>query len=358
MKKLFGLILTILFFGVAQFQVLATYSSLFVFGDALCTTTNNPTGGSSYFGKRYTNGRVWVEVLAQRQGIGISNNWSYFDCNSSNLVTNVGNFTPPPNASNALFIVWVNNSDLYDVALDHNTNLTTWTTAINRSQTNYFRAITNLYAKGMRTLVTPNAVDISKVPFFAADSSTNFMRQRSIAYNTNFINTLNAARTACPNLKIYSPDFFSLLNNVVTNAGIYGLTNYTANGLSVDALNSVNYAPFISANTNGRGTNFIYWDDLDPTAKFHAVIADETQEFISPTLVTNMTIVTGGCQMSVMNVPVGLNGIVEGVQELLQTNWTAQASFSSTNANQNIFVSGTGPQWFYRLRFPYAWSWP
>ena len=34
--------------------------------------------------------------------------------------------------------------------------------AINQSQTNHLQIITNLYAKGVRTLILPNAVDISE----------------------------------------------------------------------------------------------------------------------------------------------------------------------------------------------------
>jgi phospholipase/lecithinase/hemolysin len=350
-KSFRRLTLAALIFGTICPPAHASYSSLYIFGDALSTTTNNTQVGTNYFGKRYSNGRVWVEVLAQRQGLGISNNWSYFDCNSSNLVTNAGNFSAPPNASNALFIVWVNNSDLYDLAVD-NTNLATWTTAINRSQTNHFRAITNLWRKGVRTLIAPNAVDISKVPYFVADQGTNFYRQRCIAYNTNFNATLNRARAACPGLTIYSPDFFSLLNNVLTNAAYYGLTNYTKNGLSVAAIDTGHAA------TNGYGTNFVYWNYLNPTAKFHAVIADVAQQFISPVQVSNITALVGSNRLNVVNMPVGLNGFVDGVTNMALTNWAGMKSFNSTNRTQTIFVPSAAPQWFYRLRFPYAWSWP
>ena len=42
-----------------------------------------------------------------------------------------------------------------------------WTNAINQSQTNHYKAVTNLYfAKGARTLIMPNVVDISTIPDF------------------------------------------------------------------------------------------------------------------------------------------------------------------------------------------------
>ena len=356
MKSLFRLTLAVLFFGAAHFQAHAAYSSLYVFGDGLSTTNDKTAGLNYYYGKRYSNGRVWVEVLAQRQGLTISTNWSYFDCGSGDLVTNVKNFTiTQANATNALFVVWVNNSDLYDqTILNASTNMVEWTNAIYRSQTNHFRAVTNLYAKGVRTLVMPNGVDISTIPLFNADARTNFLHQRCLDYNLSFSNTVSQIKIACPNLKVFVPDFFTLLTNVLARPASYGLTNALSGGRSTSAAQTI--SPLTV--TNNPGTNYIFWDTTDPSAKFHAIMADVAQQLIAPAQVTNITQVTGGCQMGVMNVPVGLNGIVEGVPELLQTNWTTQTSFNSTNTTQNIFVSGTGPQWFYRLRFPYAWSWP
>ncbi len=46
-------------------------------------------------------------------------------------------------------------------------NIAIWTNAINQSISNHFTAITNLYAKGVRTLVMPNAVDITEIPYYS-----------------------------------------------------------------------------------------------------------------------------------------------------------------------------------------------
>ena len=390
MKSLFRFILVVLFFGIIHFPAHADFSSLYIFGDGLSTTTNNPSSQSqSYYGKRRSNGRVWVEVLAQRQGVGISNNWSYFDCNSSNLVTNVSNFAAPSNAANALFVVWVNNSDLYDEALNVNSTAAEWITAINRAQTNHFRVITNLYfAKGARTLILPNTVDVSRIPYFNAYANTNLIRQECRVFNTNFAATLNQARAACPELKIYSPDFFTLLNNVLMNAPGYGLTNFTYNGLSIDAIND---PALTNKSTNGPGANYIFWDPYDPSARLHAVMADVAQQLISPVQISQLNVLTGSNRLDLVNVPVGLNGFVDGMTVTNQgpPNWTVVRNFNSTNTTQSMFViapqfppflidtnsgggsidpgnpgNGSTPlvqpmqEQLYRLRFPYAWNWP
>jgi len=360
-KSLYQFTLAVLFFGAAHFPAHAAFSSLYIFGDGLSTTNDNTAGLVYYYGKRYSNGRVWVEVLAQRQGLTISNNWSYFDDNSGDLVTNVKNFSiSNAIAANALFVVWVNNSDLYDqTTLNANTNLAEWTTAINRSQTNHFKAITNLYAKGVRTLIAPNAVDISTIPLFVTDARTNFIHQRCVDYNVAFSNTLNQITTnnLYPGLKIYSPDYFALLANVLAHPANYGLINATnILGFSIDAVANIPL-PSLTV-TNNPGTNYIFWDKTDPSAKFHAMIADVAQQLISPAQVSDITAFTGSNQLDVANMPVGLNGFVDEVADLSLTNWTSVKSFNSTNTTQTIFVPSAGLLQFYRLRFPYAWSWP
>ncbi len=368
MNKLHPFTCVILLFGSVVFSTASAFNSLYVFGDGICTTTNNPSPGPQYYGKRYANGRVWIEVLAQRQGLAYdaNKNWSYFGQDSGNLVTNVSRFTAPADATNDLFVVWANDADFVgflgelNPPYSTNSSLVAWTTNMNLSLTNHYKAITNLFAKGVRTLVMPNAVNLMEIPAYdnLGSSDRSFVRQRILAYNIAFTNTLNQANALCPGLKIFAPDIFSLLDNVLTNAAYYGLTNAVVNlgqgNISVAAIN----APLITAATNGPGTNFIFWDDFDPTAKMHEVVADYVQQLISPVQVGQITALNGSNRLDIVNTPVGLNGFVDGFADLAATNWASVKSFSSTNVNQSVFVPVTGSQWFYRLRFPYAWSWP
>ena len=52
-----------------------------------------------------------------------------------------------------------------------------------------------------------------------------------VDYNIRFSNTISQAKALCPSLKIYAPDFFTLLNNVLANAAAYGLTNALYQGI-------------------------------------------------------------------------------------------------------------------------------
>jgi phospholipase/lecithinase/hemolysin len=395
MKALLQPVMAFLLFGLAVLPANAAFKSLYVFGDALSATADGT--GSLYYAGRDSNGRVWVEVLAQRQGLIFDNakNNSYYDHNSAITVTDVKKFTAPADVANDLFIVWVCNADTFDATTaDPHLTQTQWQAAINQAQTNHIQIITNLYAKGVRTLILPNAVDISKIPAFNAGTTlTNVEHAGCVAYNAAFSNTINRARSLCPGLKIYTPDFFTLLNNVLTNAASYGLTNtLSAKGFSIDALTALYAAATVQL--NGPGTNYIFWDGQDPTAKFHAVIADVVQQSISPVQIGGIVAFNGSNRLDVVNVPVGLNGFVEGCTNLGAANWTSLTNITSAATAQSVFVptpptltntvvspaySQTGGKVssadqtglpepggavvvtaleFYRLHFPYAWNWP
>jgi len=372
--------------GCATSAPCAGFSSIYIFGDSVsATATNNATGSATnfYYGKRYSNGRTWVEVLAQRQGLGAtsvtnanwnysSNNVSFFGQYSPILLTNVSNFVAPTNAANCLFVIWVCDADFVGDMNDPNvgnpvtapqngTNIVAWTTAINQHLTNHFIAITNLYAKGCRTLIAPNAADVTEVPEFntSAAAYRAFVRQRIISFNTNYVAMLKQIATTSTGLTIYIPDMFGLLDGVLTNAAGYGLTNALYRGSSIDAIEAYGYGLLPNANLNGPGTNYIFWDRPgDPTAKFGAVIADVVQHLIAPAQITHVTLLEDDCQLGVANLPIGLDGFVDGSTNLVVTNWVALANFNSTNATETIIVPASGPLRFYRLRFPYAWSWP
>jgi len=330
----------------------AAFSNLYVFGDGVCTTTNGP-GGGYYYGKRYSNGRVWVEALAQWQALSYDSNknWSYFGHYSPDLLTNLSHFTAPSDANSALFVVWVDDADFVYNVEHYGTDLSQWTNAIQQSLANHYKAITNLYyAKGARTLVMPNAVDISKTPYYSGLPSANkdFIRQRTIDFNNAFLLTLSQARAALPGVTIYSPDAFSLFDRLLAQAANYGLTNAGIDALEDPALSD--------KSLTGPGANYVFWDYLDPTAKAHMALADVVQQSISPAYIAQLTLLGATNQLVAANVPVGRNGSVLGSDSL--SSWTTVGPIQSTNLSQPLFIPTAGPRYFYRLQFPLTWSWP
>jgi phospholipase/lecithinase/hemolysin len=308
-----------------------------------------------------------VEVLAQMQGLAAAfnpanNNNSFFGNTSSNLFAQTSAYTSPADASNALVVIWVNNADLYYPALYYYSPAN-WTNVINQSQTNHYKSITNLYyAKGIRTLVMPNVVDISTIPQFDDSTlyDTNYLHQQCINYNIAFANTLSRATNDCPGLKIYPLNYFSMLTNLLANPLAYGLTNLVVSGQNIDAINAYHYGSYPQANTNGYGTNYVFWDPTDPTAKVHYIMATNAQNLISsPVKIGKVLIFTGSNQLDLVNIPAGItNSLVLGCTDMAAGNWTTNLVFTGTNTTQTVTVPASGPQWFYRLSFPMGWVWP
>lgn len=237
------------------------------------------------------------------------------------------------------------------------TNIVTWTNAMNQSLSNHFTAITNLYGKGARTFILPNAVDLTKIPQYSLTTSAalkSFVRQRVMDFNAAFATTLmTRIKTNCPGITLHVPDIFGLLDQIQAHAADYGLTNALYNGQSIDVLED----PLLADKSlNGRGTNYIFWDAIDPTAKAHAVIADYVQQLIAPVRIDSIKALNGTNRLALINLPLGRDGFVESSAGF--SGWANVAGITSTNLTQTILLPADGPQRFYRMRFPFVWTWP
>jgi len=334
------------------------FTSLHVFGDSASTTTNGPAS-AFYYNRRYSNGRMWVEVLASWRAMPFNvtnDNQSFWEHYSPILVTNVSLYTPPPDVGTALYVVWVNNADMYKnfytpPQIYDDSNIATWTNNNNAWVSNHYKIITNLYDKGVRTLLMPNAVDLTKTPNFApglTDPERAWIRQRTIEFNTSFHTMLTNTAATYSNLTIYSTDIFSLFDSVLANPSSYGMTNP-----GVGALEDPNLTDF---SLNGPGANYVYWDFIHPTAKFQMLFAREAHALIWPSRISSITSSSGTNQLTAVNLALGRDGVVQSSTSF--TTWTNVQSFPSTNTTQVIPVPASGPLQFYRLQFPFTWVWP
>jgi phospholipase/lecithinase/hemolysin len=139
---------------------------------------------------------------------------------------------------------------------------------------------------------------------------------------------------------------------VLSNAAGYGMTNVLSGGQPYDAIEA-GYTSF-----TGPGANFVFWDPLDPTARFHEVIADYVQSCISPAQITSVTPMGASNQLNVVNFPAGLNGYVDAVTNITSTNWQQVQFFTNSATTMSLPLPMSSSQQYYRLRFPYAWYFP
>ncbi len=308
-------------------QASAGYTSIYVFGDGVCTTTQDPSPEPSnlYFGSRFCNGLVWVEVLSQTRGINYApaKNVSKYKNYSNVMVTSVNNLAAPADAATSLFIVWCANADFVkfvseDAIPPNNANLTVWQDAITQTVNNHVTAVSTLHQdKGARVIMLPTAADIMKVPFFNFydyDNNPNtddkaFIRARVGDFNNQLAAAMNSLVAANPGLTIVRPDVFTFLDQVLGNPVGFGMMNPFPDNTAIDLEN-----PWT------EGSDFVFWDDQHPTAKFQAALANFINNEIPPldtvppviTLPGNIVNAVTGAGGAVVNFTTSAVDLVDG----------------------------------------------
>src|SRR4029079_14895335 len=136
-----------------------------------------------------------------------------------------------------------------------------------------------------------------------------------------FAAAISNSMATLPGLTIYSPDIFGLLDNVAANPTNYDLLK--PNTFVISDLPPSQWA------LNGPGTNYVFWDDLNPTAKFQMWIADATLKLLPPVQFNKAAWSAGNAQLDASNIPIGRDGVVEGTPDF--SAWSTIGSFDSTN---------------------------
>jgi hypothetical protein len=344
----------------------APFTSIHVFGDGVCTTNGNSSTGLPYHetggSQRFCNGRVWIEVLATWQGLPYieAHNNSYFGHDSEDLVDNVNAFAAPADIATALVIVWANDADLvgflnsgvspppYDAS-----DLVLWTNFINEAVASHEAAIGALHAKGVRTLVLPEAVDVGKVPLYAFfdPASKAFIRQRVIEFNAALDDAVTGLRSRFPDLVIHQPAAFAFFDDIIANPADYGLTI-----AELDAISDLG----ASTALDGPGADYVFWDNVHPSAKVQMFLADLVQQELCPLSLTGVSLDDGNTLLTIRNIPLGRSGVVEGRDG--PGPWQQDASIFEALATGNSTATVTfptpSPTRLQRVRFPVTWSWP
>jgi uncharacterized repeat protein (TIGR03803 family) len=161
-------------------QAEAAYSSMYVFGDSLSAVSGGgmqyppPLGTSvdNYWNGRFSNGRVWVEYLADLQGITLNtnNDFSWFGGGSGSIQKTLvsGNFYPPPDFATSLCIFWPACSDCFALALFAGTN--SWSPTLAELGSYETATVGLLYTQGMGTVLIPNGSGFQVLHTFTNNS--------------------------------------------------------------------------------------------------------------------------------------------------------------------------------------------
>ena len=300
-------ILAALLFSLCSASALALpYSGIYFFGDSLTDVGNVHTvygaltgghgtpaeiPGSPYdTAGRASNGHIYADVLAAGHGYSATpsaaggNNYAfggartrYQTMGSSfmGVLAQVSSFTSlPGNAdSSALYVLWAGSNNLQDI-ITHKTvdALGNPVPGLAGTVDDIALAIGQLYADGVRTILVPNAPDLSLTPRVSAygPAAIAGAHNLSLAFNTLLALTLNSLEQSLNGLDIIAFDTYGALNDIVANPLSYGLTNttgrcYTGDDLGFTGGGSVCATP----------ESYLFWDGIHPTSAVHGILGRE-----------------------------------------------------------------------------------
>lgn len=261
------------------------FSDIYLFGDSLVDIGNAFffTGGAippnpPYFEGRFTNGPLWIENLAPLVEVDLDGdtNFAFGGARTDNsnafnellpegvpplpgLQGQVDNFVRqvPQADPDALYVIWAGANDY----LDGNSP------DVQEILGNLSGAITGLAAVGARNFLVPNLPDLGETPQ-GRDLDRELQQGLSLlseAHNAGLAAAL-ATIEQDPSLNIIALDSNGLIDGAIANPADFGFTNVTDDFLTAGATNP---------------DEFIFWDDIHPTARSYEFLADTALKTIT-----------------------------------------------------------------------------
>ncbi len=274
--------------------IAAGFSTIYGFGDSLSDSGNvnqvvvEATGGTQtfppsppYFKGRFSNGPVWIEMLAQKLNVPLIN--SAFGGATTGfentldttlpgiplpgLQGQINNFTisNPVADENALYTIWIGGNDYLP------TNSMAFTPFNNPTQSlsNVETAMKSLIELGAENIMVFNLPNLGNIPllnesvdgFCPSDNQFDgdCLNDLTIAHNNGLANLLSSFSSERNLIQV---DINTLFNNTINNSSSL-FTNVT-DGCFDSTIPSVCSNP----------DQFFFWDNVHPTAVAHQLIAD------------------------------------------------------------------------------------
>lgn len=282
------------------------FQTTVVFGASLSDTGNvcPATAGCPpvppYSSGRFSNGSLWVEVLAARYSAAVTpstgggNNFAYAGARTGTVpgagtvpgtVATVPSmaaqidqyFTRVNFVSSALTLFLVdgatvgnNIADALTLSAANPPQATTISTnVLTAAVTDVVTIINRLYASGARHIAVLNSTDVGRTPRVqainvASPGAAAAATQLSNQFNGALAQQIASVRAGSPGLNIYLVDFGALTSEIVATPGAFGFDNTAA-----ACFNTLVMPPTLCATPN----TYVYWDPFHPTAAANTVIA-------------------------------------------------------------------------------------
>ncbi len=270
------------------------YGGLYAFGDSLSDVGNDYTlsGGILptsfiYSDGRFTNGKVWVQDLAQKLGLGTvkasldgGRDFAYGGAETGgetlhgvtpiDLPSQLAQFLvdDPHPVADALYTLSIGGNDVIDAISAYANNPNGATTDISQAVSNETSFVSDLVLDGARNFVILNVPDLGKTPQERGDSAV--ATQLSELYDQELTSSLQAL-VAQDHVSIDLVDTFTLIDEAVADPAKFGLKNVTTPVWTGNFEN-----PFSGTlNAHGAAQNtYLFFDHLHPTVTGHMAVAD------------------------------------------------------------------------------------
>lgn len=281
----------------------ATFSALYIFGDSLSDTGNRISVTFPYFlpppfyRNRFSNGPVAVDVLGAHLGLPVNASLHLVQITSAGTNYSVdgaeaggsGEYDLPAqidaflaNAAgiadpNALYLMFIGGNDIRS---SRNTSDPVQANLIlQQASTGIGNALEQLIAAGGRQLLVVNGPDIGKIPETRIKAEEmndpgyiTQATQKSQTFNTLLAQRVQDIETA-HHLGIRQYDLAGFMTAVLHNATALGFTNTTEGCFDSSHLQ---YYP--DCDNGNNFDTFVFFDDIHPTAKTHALLGDALYE--------------------------------------------------------------------------------
>jgi phospholipase/lecithinase/hemolysin len=289
--------------GSAFADPLGTVNEIVAFGDSLSDSGNASIGtagaepaalGSGYYYRsisgvpfqvgEFTNAPtaggptgVWADQLASKLGLSaaqpaLAGGTNFAVATAQTGSTGVGNIDSQVAGfsvanlgsapANALYTIWGGANDIFDITNPANA-LSTATTAAD----NLYKNILTLSSEGARYFIWANLPNLGQTPaaLVSAPGTALVATEASNAFDAEWAADLMKLQSS--GIAVVGLDVASLFAAVEANPAQYGFTNVTASAITTPGADPDNY---------------LFWDDVHPTAAADALIADAAYADLVP----------------------------------------------------------------------------
>jgi phospholipase/lecithinase/hemolysin len=297
------LLTTSLFAAIASSAQAGSFNAIYVFGDSLSDAGNAfiASGGAlpapPYSAGRFTNGPVWVQDLSSSLALApvtasLAGGTDYAvggaesgNANPGDLSSQLAAFKAanPVANSNGLYTIWIGANDL-NAILGANPSASVAAAEAAGVVGNIDAAINTLAGEGAKNFLIVTVPDLGKTPEALAAGPLGVAAASGLSafFDSTLVNGLGSAGipslsgiAAADGLNLNVLDTYSLIDGITANPAQFGFTNVTQPCLTGE----VDYAGGTPcANPN----QYLFWDQLHPTAAGQALVAEESLAILTP----------------------------------------------------------------------------